>query len=290
MSMNSCRFLGWLLVSLCWLPISASLFSQDLQFDSAGCPISYRILGRGDPILLVHGFAVTGQTNWAMGGILEKLAERFQVVLIDVRGHGRSGKPLEVEQYGIEMVNDLVRLLDHLHFEQARVLGYSMGGIISLKLAVDHPERVHSVCIGGAGWLRPDQEDAQEFIEQVAHSLETGNGPLPLLKRLNPQLDATTAARVATTNSLLKSINNTRALASVFRSLPRLAIDQPDLAECKVPALFVIGTADPAPTSIDRLKEIKPDNFTIVELEGADHMTTLARPEFYQQISTFLAK
>jgi pimeloyl-ACP methyl ester carboxylesterase len=269
---------------------SEPVHAQAEQFDSQGVPINYRVKGDGPPVVLIHGFAVSGEANWSMADISDKLARDFKVIIVDVRGHGRSGKPLEKEQYGIEMVSDVVRLLDHLNIERADLVGYSMGGLITLKCAIEHPTRVRSFCIGGAGWLRPDQEEAPDFIEQVAKSLDEGKGPLPLLERLNPSPDAANLARIKTTNSLLKSLNNCKALAAVFRSLPQLAIAETQLRQCKVPGLFIVGTADPAPTSVAELKAIKPGNFEVVELSEADHLTTIIRPDFFEHLSHHLQR
>ena len=52
----------------------------------------------------------------------------YRVIALDCRGHGQSGKPQDPGQYGLEMVRDVVRLLDHLNVERAHVVGYAMGG------------------------------------------------------------------------------------------------------------------------------------------------------------------
>lgn len=258
------------------------------KFDSAGVPIRYEISGSGSPVLLIHGFAVNGAANWSMGGIIEKVAKKHQVIVMDVRGHGRSGKPHDPEQYGLHLVEDAIRLLDHLKIDKAHIAGYSMGGLITLKLAMEHPQRLLSANICAAAWLRPDQEEAPEFIESVATSLEQGNGPLPLLQRLNPNPDLATEARIQATNTFLKTANDTKALAAAIRSFPKLSITEQQLTACTVPIQFLIGTSDPAPTSVERLKLIAPSNFRIVEIKNADHMTTIMAPLFAKNLIEFI--
>jgi len=124
------------------------------EFDSAGVKIHYAVQGRGDPVILIHGLYSSGRMNWDMPGTSALIAKHFQVITLDCRGHGRSDKPEAANAYGTNMVEDVVRLMDHLNIKQARLAGYSMGGMISMKLAVTHPERVTAVVLGGMGWLK----------------------------------------------------------------------------------------------------------------------------------------
>ncbi|MEX0786802.1 MAG: alpha/beta fold hydrolase, partial [Dehalococcoidia bacterium] len=121
-------------------------------FDSNGVPIHYEVIGEGDPIVLVHGFSASFETNWGGTGWVDALRPLRKVVGLDARGHGESGKPHEPEAYADdEMANDVIRLLDHLGIERADLFGYSMGAGISLNLLVSHPERFTSVIMGGIG-------------------------------------------------------------------------------------------------------------------------------------------
>src|SRR5260370_26191796 len=131
---------------------NAGLCAQDLFFDSRGVKIHYTIHGKGEPVLLIHGFTVTYAIQWVYPGIASALTKNYQVIGFDCRGHGQSGKPHDAKMYGTEMVEDAVRLLDHLKIKKAHLVGYSMGGFIALKLAATHPDRVLSVTTGGAGW------------------------------------------------------------------------------------------------------------------------------------------
>ena len=117
-----------------------------------GVPIQYSIEGKGEPVVLIHGLFASARINWRISGIIKALAKDYQVIAMDVRGHGGSGKPKEDEAYGVEMMEDVVRLLDHLNIQKAHVVGYSMGGMITMKLLTRHPDRVRSAILGGMGW------------------------------------------------------------------------------------------------------------------------------------------
>ncbi len=120
-----------------------------------GLAIAYEVWGpeegRG-PVLLNHGFAVDTRVNWFLPGIVDRLAkEGFTVVGVDARGHGRSEKPHDPARYGEDtMARDVGALLDHLELGAVDVVGYSMGAIVSLVLAVEDP-RVRALVVGGVG-------------------------------------------------------------------------------------------------------------------------------------------
>src|SRR5271170_3312252 len=135
------------------------------EFDSDGVTIHYDVLGSGEPVILIHGLYASAKINWEMPGITAMLARNFQIIALDCRGHGQSGKPQAEGAYGTNMVEDIVRLMDHLHIAKARVAGYSMGGMIAMKLAVTHPDRVSSVVLGGMGWHKADAP-MNQFWEQ----------------------------------------------------------------------------------------------------------------------------
>ena len=83
-------------------------------FDSKGVPIQYTVDGKGEPVVLIHELYTNARINWRSPGIIKLLGSNYQVIPMDVRGHGNSGKPKEEEAYGIELMEDVVRLLDHL--------------------------------------------------------------------------------------------------------------------------------------------------------------------------------
>src|SRR5208283_1518792 len=104
----------------------------------------YTVAGEGEPVVLIHGWNSSGGVNWALPGTLGLLAKDHKVITLDVRGHGLSDKPTKEEDYGPELVEDVVRLLDHLKIEKAHIVGYSMGGIMTAKFLAKHPDRALS--------------------------------------------------------------------------------------------------------------------------------------------------
>jgi len=121
------------------------------HFDSGGLRIHYRVEGRGPPLLMIHGFTSSSRTWYEMGWV-EALSDQFRLLLVDCRGRGQSEKPHNPEAYGREhLLGDCVGLLDYLGIDKACLMGYSMGGTITLHLLFEHPNRFYSAVIGGAG-------------------------------------------------------------------------------------------------------------------------------------------
>ena len=108
-------------------------------FDSAGIRIFYTVEGTGTPLILVHGLAANADLNWRRPGVTRTLAQDFQVISFDLRGHGLSDKPDEPDKYGVQMVDDII---PHgpLKFP-CTCGGYSLGGFLALKAVTMHPDR-----------------------------------------------------------------------------------------------------------------------------------------------------
>jgi pimeloyl-ACP methyl ester carboxylesterase len=260
--------------------------AEEGSFDSGGVKIHYLVQGRGEPVLLIHGFTVNLQSQWAAPGVLDALAGDYRVIALDNRGHGRSGKPHDPRQYGTEMVEDAVRLLDHLHIERAHVVGYSMGAAIACKLLVTHPERLLSVTLGGSGGVRAGAVPLR--YEVLAESLEQGKGFGPLIEALTPPgRPRPTAEQIQEINRRLEAANDTRALAAVVRGMKQLAVADEQLKANRVPVLALVGEIDPLKKGVDDLQD-RMANLRVVVIGGADHVTAFARPEFVKELKEFL--
>jgi pimeloyl-ACP methyl ester carboxylesterase len=256
-------------------------------FDSNGVKINYTVEGKGEPVLLIHGFAANGDFNWRMPGVTKALAEKYQVITIDNRGHGKSEKPHDSAKYGEEMAEDAIRLLDHLGIKKAHVVGYSMGGMITAKILTTHPDRLLTATLGGHGGLK--QGDDVSRLEVLAESLDSGKGFGPLFEALAPKgKPAMTKQQMEETNKRLLAINDPKALAAVVRSWKGLVVSDEKLKANKVPTLVLIGELDPLKKGVDAL-EGRLTNYHVVVIKGADHMDAMRNEQFVSELKSFLA-
>jgi pimeloyl-ACP methyl ester carboxylesterase len=103
----------------------------------------YEIHGQGEPLLMIQGWG-TDITGWQY--IIEPLSERFQVIVFDNRGAGRSG--VTPGNYTTRLLaDDAAALLDHLRIDNAHVLGWSMGGMIAQELVLAYPRKVNGLIL-----------------------------------------------------------------------------------------------------------------------------------------------
>lgn len=104
-----------------------------VSFD--GTPISYRTLGEGPPVLLLHGFSANAELNWFLPGVAQKIAAAgYRVIAPDLRGHGASPGSVEETDWPRDAIaRDQIALMKHLGEKPYAVVGYSMGAISALR-------------------------------------------------------------------------------------------------------------------------------------------------------------
>lgn len=274
-----------IVLGLVVLPVLAR--ADDRFFESNHVKLHYTIQGQGEPVVLIHGFTVNIPMQWDMPGITKTLAQNYRVIALDNRGHGQSGKPHDPKQYGKEMAEDVIRLLDHLKIEKAHVIGYSMGAMITCNLLATHPDRLLTATLGGAAGIKKDADT--KFFDELADSLDSGNGIAPLFKALTPAgKPAPTADEIQGVNKMILNFNDPKALAAVVRGFKGLAVDYKKLKGNTVPTLLIVGEIDPLKKGVDELKP-NPGASEEFVVPGGDHMTALSKPEFIQHITEFLA-
>lgn len=246
-----------------------------------GIEIAYREWGEAEdglpPVLLHHGFVVDAESNWVATGVVEALtAAGRRVVAPDARGHGASEKPHDPARYGEDrMARDLAALVEVIGEARVDLVGYSMGGIVSLLFAVEE-DRVRRLAIGGvgSGVIECGGVDRRSVSnEAIVAALEAGDasevedpGALPFRQLA----DATGADRVA--------------LAAQARSVYRgeIALDR-----ISAPTLLLAGEEDPLALRPETLVAAIPD--ASLRLVHGDHIGALGDPDFAPAIVDFLA-
>jgi pimeloyl-ACP methyl ester carboxylesterase len=129
--------------------------------------------------VLLHGFPMWGD-RWLDTGYVDGLKDRFQVIVPDLIGHGRSDKPHDSVAYGRKnMAADVLSVLDDAGVERAHVWGYSMGASMAEAIAVLAPGRVASLVLGGAPFGLTVEQRGAEFSSTVPQTWEEMLGGLP---------------------------------------------------------------------------------------------------------------
>src|SRR5262245_6823068 len=98
--------------------------------------------GSGEPLIMVHGAAGAGKT---FAPQIEELSKSHRVIAVDLRGMGGSARVESIPASA--WVDDLGGLVDHLGFSKVNLLGVSLGARISLRYAINNPDRVQSLVL-----------------------------------------------------------------------------------------------------------------------------------------------
>ncbi len=281
-----CLVLGTLIIAAVLLAFFATRRVTGDYFDSNGVRIHYIVEGTGDPVILVHGFAANADLNWRLPGVTKSLAKEFRVIALDNRGHGLSDKPHDPKQYGAEMIEDVVRLMDHLGIEKAHVVGYSMGGFITLRLAVAHPDRLLSAAPCAAGWREPTVENLM-MVRGIVEALESGRGFKPLLSNIERIGGRPNRLRLAIMDGVMRLMSDEKALAAVMRGFVDFAVTKEQLEANTVPVLSIVGEKDPLRDGVDAMVGVMA-NHRAVYIGGGDHFTTIRNPQFVETLKAFL--
>ncbi len=245
-----------------------------------------RVAGSGTPVLLLHGFTGTGR-SW------DQLARRlraagYRTVAPDLLGHGRSDAPVDPTRHDVaRQAADLATILAALDAVPAAVVGYSLGGRVALRLALDRPHAVRSLILIGAGaGTADDRARARRRADEaaLAGAIER-EGIVAFVDRWEAlPLFATETAlppRVRAARRDERLSQRPEGLAASLRGAGQGA-QQPlhsRLVTLRVPTLLVVGERDTAARSrAEAIVAASPRGLVRVVVElGAGHAVQLER-------------
>lgn len=234
-----------------------------------GTLLSYDSSGEGPAVVFLHGSALS-RAVWRGLGYVKALGG-FRALRLDLRGHGRSGKPHDPEAYAMPLVvEDVVAMLDAEGVERAHLVGYSFGSRVAFALAADKPERVASLVTLGGTYQSQRGQVEKVFFPGYLEALRSGgmtafaDGFAAAANGLDP---VTRAAFLA---------NDPEALAAYFEATEAgEGIPEQVLMGMALPALLMAGTLDlPRHEQSQRAAALMP-RARFVELPGRTHASTL---------------
>ncbi len=247
--------------------------------------VHYEVFGRGRPVLFLHGFL--GSWRYWLPS-MEIASKSFRTFSFDFIGFGDTGQREVVPSIGA-YADQVIRFLDALGIGKVTLVGHSMGGMVSLKTAIEHPERIERVVTVGAPIV--------------------GTSLTPLIKIMSNQTVASLAAKTPMVTKFLfrralgrSSEENTLEILDAtikpssgsvrasMRSMMHTDLRQ-DLLRLRVPALAIHGTRDDivSPSQIKVAQRANLPLLTVLPMERCRHFPWNDDPDpFHEQLLAFL--
>lgn len=241
-----------------------------------GVHLHYEDAGVGEAVVLLHGFTSSYVENWVETGWVRRLlGERFRVVGLDARGHGRSTKLYTPAGYETSVLaGDVVALLDRLRLDRVHAVGFSMGAGIGLQLAMEHPGRVGAVVVAGIG------DKAIRGLHDADEISEIQRG---LKERAETTRTDDLAGRIR--RNAERAGNDAAALAAFFErgGWPG---DLTSIGHVAAPVLVVLAERDEFMPTADELLRRIPARATT--LEDCGHAAAVRDPRFVELALSFI--
>jgi len=253
-----------------------------------GVDLYYEMAGQGHPLTLVHGFS--GLTN-TWDGQFGDLSNSYRVIRYDLRGQGQS----EVSSGGYSMddwASDLYHLLCYLNIERTYLVGHSMGGHISLKFTLDHPEMVDALVVvaGNAGPVNDlvVKQGVGRLARIAAYGVESlVDELLPVF--YSPDFVKDHPEHIEGWKKRLTAMSDLGVLGSCTAMMAKPSLLE-ELPNIMVPTLIIGGEKDISiPVKVTKALHKGISNSRLVVFPNGSHMAHEEQPQAFNSIvSEFL--
>ena len=247
-----------------------------------------RVIGKGEPLLILHGFLGMGD-NWKT--LANKFGEQFEVHLIDQRNHGRS---FHSDDFDYELlVDDLLHYIEYHNFEKVNLLGHSMGGKTVMLFAVNHPEMVRKLMVADISprYYPPHHQDILTALNEVDFSVQKSRQEIEeVLKNYIPEFGVR--------QFLMKNVMRVNKedfgfrfnLSSLTEHYEEITVALPSFTEFDGPVLFLSGERSGYIGADDiGLINAHFPNSTVVTIKNGGHWLHADNPEdFFKESMQFL--
>jgi 2-succinyl-6-hydroxy-2,4-cyclohexadiene-1-carboxylate synthase len=254
--------------------------------------VYYDERGTGEPLILLHGFTVSSE-YWIKTGVALKLAERYRVITMDLRGHGQSAPTASPHGYNARAIGeDLDTLADALNLSSFHLLGHSTGGIVAARYAMRRHDRLSGLMLlsaSSATSLVPqyDPQARRRFADAFSKQFRAGgweeiiaafhDQPGPLLEGMERHPDG---QRLWGTYEQLIQANNPLALAVFAQSFfwdPDFRREQ--LRRISCPTLVMVGEHDTTFLEPSKVLAEEIPGSRLVILDDVGHLLGLEAPD-----------
>jgi 2-succinyl-6-hydroxy-2,4-cyclohexadiene-1-carboxylate synthase len=255
-------------------------------FSVNGVNLNYEVIGQGPVVVFLHG--MTGSTqDWINQAAV--LSPNYQVVALDMRGHGKSDAPKTEAEYSITIFSqDVLALLELLGIKKCCLGGHSIGGIIALQFALSHSDRLAGLVLVDTSSGQFDEDPKSCRLTQKLFEMASSQGldaafehdahynPMKIeIFKKHPNLRELSRKKMLTT-SVPGYIYGTRAIAKWQSITPRLS-------EIRVPTLIYWGDEDAPSAEAAITLEKGIAGSELVTVRGVGHNPHEEAPEVFNQ-------
>jgi proline iminopeptidase len=258
----------------------------------------YEETGQGTPIVFVHEFA-GDHRSWEAQ--MREFGKRYRCIAYSARGYTPSDVPADKDAYSyLHVMRDCVAVLDHLKLDKAHIIGLSMGGYTALQTALNHPHRVRSMVLAGAGsgsirsetaeFHKSSQALSEKFLREgskaVADTYGFGPSRVPFLVK-DPRGFAEFAKHLAE-HDAVGSANTSRGFQG---GRPSLYDFEAKIVKLTTPALIVVGDEDERCIEPSLFLKRTLSASGLVMMPKTGHLVNLEEPDLFNQVvGDFLAR
>jgi len=239
-----------------------------------GARLHYVDEGSGPPVVFLHGLAADVDT-WRDQA--RRIADRYRTVRLDLRGHGQSSTPPGPWSIA-DLAGDVAELCARLSIARAHFVGHSAGGVVAVRLAIDRPDLVASLCLVATA-AECNQKAANDFYLRWAGIAEA-EGMLATLRAMGVK-------REVDGSSLGDPLGFARASRAIATLYPEPLT--PRLAALDCPGLVIVGDKDwiGAGGAVKASRALRGSELVI--LPGLGHLPFLQDPDgFHARLVAFL--
>lgn len=228
------------------------------------------------PVVLLHSLA-TDSSIW--DDVQKRLQDKFHVVCIDLRGHGKSSCPT-VPYTIADLAADVVHVAETLDLSDAHLVGLSMGGMITQHIAIHHPERFRTFTIAGS--ISRTNPEMQKVWFERANTARAQGMASQVSVIVNRWFSAhTQQCNQAIVGYVAQLISNTSldGYLGCCTAIAHLDLDD-QLGRIKKPCLVIVGSEDPGtPPAVSRRIHEMIEGAEFIEFAQASHQLFLDQPE-----------
>lgn len=213
-----------------------------------------RISGEGKPLILLHG---NGEDSSIFEDQIEAFSQKYQVIAIDTRGHGRS----EHGQYPLSFTRlalDIVEVMGYFNVRKAAIVGFSDGGNIALYVALKYPEYVQSLIIVGANLETDGMKKLPVFQVKLAYKMTKLLG------------------------NVSRYFNQRKQIIDLM--LKQLQLTPEQLQTIQAPVLVVAGDHDMIEEDHTKLIAASLPNSQLKIIPDADHFLIMKKPDLFNRL------